>query len=434
MGLQRDPASVPVPLVASDEVGGDAGKLKAEPAPPPPRWRRLLRFLKRPAEFARGFLQAPMQHRANLLAADIARVLELAEELRNRTAALEGDLRGLAAFVDRSQEDSRRRLVALEALARDEELRANASESRLLARIGELEAQIGLVESRASLIAQTVGPRFDELEIKVRPLIDYDAESCAVRMADGYVMASRNDPVVLTMLADAGSGGFEPGLRQVLRRLLLPGMTAVDVGANIGLLTLACARAVGPAGLVHAFEPEPGPRSQLEKTVMQNGLAWVRVHGVAIGRSGQAGRLNVSRILGHSSLYALPDGEDAGVIEVPILTLDKALAGRPAHVVKIDVEGAELDVLAGMTRTLALSPDIAVAAEYGPSHLARVGISPGDWFAAFEAHGLVAYAVEEPAGACRRLDEAGRAALQGVLSTNLVFVRPGGAAEGRLTS
>ena len=98
-------------------------------------------------------------------------------------------------------------------------------------------------------------------------------------------------------------------------------------------------------------------------------------------------------------------------------------------VVKIDVEGAELDVLRGMERILRTSPDIAVVAEYGPSHLARVGLAPDAWFTAFAAHGLQPHLIGEPDGA---VSATGAEALAGVESANLVFVRQGGAAAGRL--
>ena len=91
-------------------------------------------------------------------------------------------------------------------------------------------------------------------------------------LAGGYAMMPRSEPTFTLMLANAPSGGLEAGTRRVLQALIDPGMTVADVGANVGLLTLACARAVGPAGQVHAHEPEPGPRRQLEKTCALNGL------------------------------------------------------------------------------------------------------------------------------------------------------------------
>lgn len=273
------------------------------------------------------------------------------------------------------------------------------------------------------------GPRFDELEIKQRPLIAYDDESMAIRMRDGYVMAPRHLPTFVTMLANATSRGLEPGTGDVLRRLIQPGMVVADVGANIGLLTLVMAWATGPSGRVIAFEPEAVPRSNLEKMKHLNGLSWVEVRDQAVGES--AGRLtfHVSDIIGHSSLYALPDAEEARTVEVEVVRLDDVAPAKRLDVVKIDVEGAELDVLAGMKGVIAKNPDLAILAEFGPEHLARVGQTPAQWFKAFGDAGFTPYMIDETHGACVKTNA--KAAAK-VVSANIAFVRAGGDAEKRL--
>ena len=133
------------------------------------------------------------------------------------------------------------------------------------------------------------------------------------------------------------------------------------------------------------------------------------------------------------SRYFLPVSKETPADAPPsvqVVRLDDALGDDlQLDVVKIDVEGAELDVLAGMEGVLAASPDLAIVAEYGPSHLERVGLTPADWFVAFAGKGFAAYAIAEPSGACRptTLDE-----LADVESVNIAFVRPNGRAAGRL--
>lgn len=273
------------------------------------------------------------------------------------------------------------------------------------------------------------GPRFDELEIKQRPLIAYDDESMAIRMRDGYVMAPRHLPTFVTMLANATSRGLEPGTGDVLRRLIQPGMVVADVGANIGLLTLVMAWATGPGGRVIAFEPEAVPRSNLEKMKHLNGLSWVEVRDQAVGE--RAGRLtfHVSDIIGHSSLYALPDAEEARTVEVEVVRLDDVAPAKRLDVVKIDVEGAELDVLAGMKSVIAKNPDLAIVAEFGPEHLKRVGQTPAQWFKAFGDAGFTPYLIDETRGDCVKTNA--KAAAK-IISANIAFVRAGGDAEKRL--
>jgi hypothetical protein len=150
-----------------------------------------------------------------------------------------------------------------------------------------------------------------------------------------------------------------------------------------------------------------------------------------VGAKTEVKTFNVSPVIGHSSLYALPEEDGAGrEISVQVTQLDDVIAkGARLDVVKIDVEGAELDVLAGMGRILSENPDIALVAEYGPSHLARIGITPKAWFKAFTDAGFVAYAISEPSGVCRKVTSSD---LKDVVSVNLAFVRFKGAAQKRL--
>lgn len=292
----------------------------------------------------------------------------------------------------------------------------------------DLKLQAGQIEAARASIWR----RCDELEIKVRPMIPFDDESWAVRLMDGYVMIPRAEPMFSVMVVNAGSGGLEPGTRRVLRSLIEPGMTVADVGANVGLLTIACALAAEPTGRVHAFEPEAGPRSQLAKMVKLNGLHWVEIHDCALGAKSERRPFHVSSVIGHSSLYPLPQVEVAqGRDEmVSVMALDDVLPpGSALDVVKIDVEGAELDVLAGMGRLLAENADLAIVAEFGPSHLRRVGIDPVGWFDAFAAQRFEIWAIDEPSGVCRPVRPQDVADVE---SVNLAFVRPGGKARARL--
>lgn len=367
------------------------------PAPPRRRFglaRRLLGPLLSPvANYARRYLQASVEHELR--------------ETRHHLHAVSADLRALEHRLD---------LL----------LGQNA---RLVAALGQLDARVERDGVALARLPGLFGPRFDELEIKARPLIHYDGESTAIRMRDGYVLAPTALPTFVTMLANATSRGLEPGTGEVLRRLVQPGMVVADVGANIGLLTLVLAWAAGPTGKVIAFEPEAVPRSNLEKMKYLNGLSWVEVRDQAVGE--KPGRLtfHVSDIIGHSSLYALPDTEGSREIQVEVVRLDDVAPAKRMDVVKIDVEGAELDVLAGMKGLIAKNPDLAIVAEFGPEHLKRVGQTPAQWFKAFADAGFKAYLIDEASGAAE--PTSAKAAAK-VVSANIAFVRAGGDAERRL--
>ncbi|MDP3196647.1 FkbM family methyltransferase [Tabrizicola sp.] len=364
------------------------------------------RLFGRLADYARRYLTASVEHR-------LTHVLTVQGALQDRLEAMSAQNERLEFMVHR--------LTSL----------AEATQGALGNALVSVDASVASVSREVSNLPGLMGPRFDELDIKVRPLIAFDETSYAVRLRDGYAMIPRQEPIFAVMVANASSGGLEPGTRRVLNALIQPGMGVADVGANVGLLTLSCAVATGPSGKVFAFEPEAGPRAQLEKTLKLNGLRWVEVFDQAAGALTEERMFHISPVIGHSSLYALPqedgDGRD---VTVQVSRLDDIIGpDQRLDVVKIDVEGAELDVLSGMDRLLSENPDLAIVAEYGPSHLARIGLTPKSWFDAFKKAGFQAYAIEEPTGVCRRVSPAD---LVDVVSINLAFVRPKGAAKTRL--
>jgi FkbM family methyltransferase len=133
-------------------------------------------------------------------------------------------------------------------------------------------------------------------------------------------------------------------------RLLQPGSVAIDVGANIGTHTLALAKLVGPAGAIHAFEPQQAIYDILCANIEGNGLRNVKTYLAAMGA--KDGTCHVPKID-----YSSPDNFGAvsvgqGEIEVPLVAIDGLNLAR-LDLVKIDVEGAESEVLAGATSTLA---------------------------------------------------------------------------------
>ena len=177
---------------------------------------------------------------------------------------------------------------------------------------------------------------------------------------------------------------------QVLRAILGEGDIFVDVGANVGFYSLVAARLVGPSGRVVAFEPGSEARSRLETNLRLNRIDWVIVSGTAVINvhgtqttfyvprcyESQASR-QVRRSL-NGGLYVR--GEEQRYVKetVNTVTLDRFLADHnmlPTGAVKIDVEGAELLVLAGMAGLLHSSSAPTVICEVHPTGLARQGHS-----------------------------------------------------------
>jgi FkbM family methyltransferase len=137
----------------------------------------------------------------------------------------------------------------------------------------------------------------------------------------------------------------EPEDLLVLRRLLLPGQTFVDCGANVGLWSLVAATAVRPSGKVFAFEPNPRTHQRLAQHIEHNGLGAI-VTTFASCCGSDTGELSFRCEARHNVSHVASESA-SNTVFVPVTPLDAALGDHPVHGVKIDVEGHELPVLKG---------------------------------------------------------------------------------------
>jgi FkbM family methyltransferase len=143
-----------------------------------------------------------------------------------------------------------------------------------------------------------------------------------------------------------------------------PGMTVYDIGANTGIYTLLAARRVGTAGQVHAFEPLPENLAFLRRHVELNHFEQVRIHSEAV--SEKAGVLRFAR--GSDRFVGRIDRQ--GELEVQTDCLDEFIArgsGSAPDVIKVDVEGAEIQVLRGSRELLASKHPVIFLATHGRS-------------------------------------------------------------------
>jgi FkbM family methyltransferase len=151
-------------------------------------------------------------------------------------------------------------------------------------------------------------------------------------------------------------GGFEQAEAARLCELAEKGSTAFDVGANIGVITVPLAAAVGPKGRVVAFEPSAPNVERLRRNAELNGAENVEVMAVAVGRRSGSLALHLSADPAFHSTVATPSHpQGSATAKVPVVSLDETWirSGRPAvSVLKVDVEGAELDVLKGAAALL----------------------------------------------------------------------------------
>jgi FkbM family methyltransferase len=150
---------------------------------------------------------------------------------------------------------------------------------------------------------------------------------------------------------------------RLVRERLRGGGDFVDVGAHVGMYSVAAALELGSRGRVLAFEPNPAARAQLEANLALNGCDEVVVSAAAVSDAVGETVLHVPATPdpSFSSLEGgrFPEGQP---VRVETTTVDGAVREhglRPA-VVKIDVEGGELRVVAGMEETLDFRPALLV--------------------------------------------------------------------------
>ena len=193
-------------------------------------------------------------------------------------------------------------------------------------------------------------------------------------------------------------GIWEPALTTWIRRRLRRGDTFVDVGANIGYYALLGSKTVGPSGRVVAIEASPSIAERLSGNVRSNGAGNVRtIHAAALGE-----RSIVRLYKGHDSnsgettiVEAFASGFECEVQAFPLheLLTDEEL--RSARLFKIDVEGAEYQVIAGLDSLEKLRPDAELIIEVHPGYLAERGETLEALLALMTSAGYAIYVVEE---------------------------------------
>lgn len=185
-----------------------------------------------------------------------------------------------------------------------------------------------------------------------------------VRLPSGLLWFPRDDNVGEPLLA----GAFEISERAFVERFVQPGMNVLDLGAHHGLYTLIASKRVGSRGGVIAFEPSPRERRALRLHLLLNLCTNVAVQGFALGN--EEGKRDLFVVNGDqtgcNSLRPPDVYSGTSRLPVQVTRLDSWLERRrvgAVHFIKLDVEGAELDVLKGAERLLERRPRPVILAE-----------------------------------------------------------------------
>jgi FkbM family methyltransferase len=147
---------------------------------------------------------------------------------------------------------------------------------------------------------------------------------------------------------------YEERVRKALRDAIRTGDVVWDIGANVGFYTEQFCTWVGEQGRVVAFEPFPGSCEQLRERLPN--CAWLRVENMALSDVDGTAMLasGENSTTNHLVTEADAVGDSAGLVEVTVRMGDTYAkqGGRMPNVIKLDVEGFEQEVLAGLGQTL----------------------------------------------------------------------------------
>jgi FkbM family methyltransferase len=188
-----------------------------------------------------------------------------------------------------------------------------------------------------------------------------------------------------------GDGLHEPLLQHLLEQYLHPGMTMYDVGANIGFFGLISARIVGEQGHVFAFEANPEVSQHLQMNCDHNQLTNMTIVPQAVWRT--SGEVRLYKAGGQSAISRQEN--DTHLVTIPATSLDDFIALHPApDIIKMDIEGAELDAIHGATSLFTTKPPILIC----EVHSATIAQGLQDffhnldyrigWYSAVSTHGV----------------------------------------------
>jgi FkbM family methyltransferase len=167
-------------------------------------------------------------------------------------------------------------------------------------------------------------------------------------------------------------GDLDRKVSETIKRIVRPGDRVLDIGANIGIVSLQLAKLVGKRGVVHSFEPNPSVSDLLRRSIERNELKNVFLHTCALGS--EEGTLDLrfpGCNPGEGTLKMTRPTDGWSSVQVQVKTLC-ALAEKfdfgGVRLVKMDVEGYEPEVLRGARGWLATDPPDAIIFESNGMH------------------------------------------------------------------
>ena len=207
------------------------------------------------------------------------------------------------------------------------------------------------------------------------------------------------DPLELSIFRS-----YEPFETALLGAEIRPGMTIVDIGANIGYYTLLFSKLTGEMGRVYALEPEPQNFALLQQNLSRNARTnVVALNRAASDRAGESFLYLSTENFGDHQAYGSGNGRRK--IPITMTPLDECVKG-PLDLVKMDVQGFEAFAFEGMASLIAASPRLTIFTEFWPEGLRRAGSDAAEFLRRLHAFDSEIFFINEYANRLERADDA----------------------------
>jgi FkbM family methyltransferase len=213
----------------------------------------------------------------------------------------------------------------------------------------------------------------------------------------GELWLPADDRVILPYMRSAGT--WEPSEANLLRSLLGPRSRFLDVGANVGYFSALAAKC-SPDGSIDAVEPEPRSVSLLRFnlwTLAPHARIW------PVGLGVRRGVVGLRVETGNPGNTMVDDGGTGATRLAALVRGDELFAGQRFDVIKVDVQGYEIDVIQGLEDTLRASRKVCVLVEFFPDSMRERGLSPIEALRIYRSMGFDR--VVDVAGKLLRLDD-----------------------------
>ena len=250
----------------------------------------------------------------------------------------------------------------------------------------------------------------ERIGLRFRALVARTPFRRPIKLAYEWLLARSPGANLVSVLPGGERVRIDPAHRQLswnaeeyaaFRSAVRPGSVVLDVGANLGAYTVLFAQWAAPDGRVYAFEPAPESRAGLARQVELNGVGdRIRIRGEAVAGSSGTATFQASGLRGDNRLGVDVPGHDPGLV-VRTISVDDFCAREAIDpdVMKIDVEGAELEVLRGARETISRRGSrLTVFVELHPSIWPQLGVTRQQLEAELRAQRLLLERIDDPGG------------------------------------